>query len=464
MTEFKLTPQMEKEIAKEMDAWQFKLENHVNLNDKDLKPFIDQCYKMVDKTPPRWIVICKSFLESKLALAYLYELMKHAELYDHFNEAEMEHFSKHPELYVVAPDISYYNASKSILTSDNKRYNNYIKTIDKNLKKEFEKVIKLIPENWQRYHKRVWEKMKQNITYIDNHFLGLASQASVSIYYNTYKRHGLINESNKNEKLEKYLDLIERGIYNMDLLDEVAFVVELPKKIHREETTKTLHSTTNPTYEWTDKISRLLQRDYFLHGVAIPSYVWEAAVKNELTYEEALSIENMEIQRAVLSILAENGGEKFLIDAGAKKIDTVTITRSNKLQRDYKKGEVIYQRHGDLIFKITLSRDYKEGETIISDEAWEKMLHSVQYDLFEIPSNKFRFRSPRRVLFLTYRDPSKPRDDPNNKNADFYISNVPETFVSVNGNNKRISSVWDALEFKFKLNKTQYAEQIVCEA
>ena len=129
-------------------------------------------------------------------------------------------------------------------------------------------------------------------------------------FYEFAHEIGVEYKANNWEDLQTFKRLIKSGIMMSICLDGLAIVVRRPKQVHRDER-KMLHNSSGPAVEWLDGY-----KDYFYHGVSLPSWVIEEPSK--ITHKTILEERNVEVRRCMIERI---GYAAFLKQADPKTLD-----------------------------------------------------------------------------------------------------------------------------------------------
>ena len=142
-----------------------------------------------------------------------------------------------------------------------------------------------------------------------------------------------------------YKDLVKKGVYDF-VPDRDVYVCAYPKKIRMDDRMR-LHSTNGPAVEWHNHRGDL----YFIHGALFPEDLYWRVVKREISAEEVLKIENIEVRTRAIEIL---GYERMLRELDAKELEKRTTTSRPPLN-----VPITYA-----LYEVQLNDDQQDGENL----------------------------------------------------------------------------------------------------
>lgn len=136
--------------------------------------------------------------------------------------------------------------------------------------------------------------------------IGIGWDSGWSSFSDYYKRIGVI----KDQTLDKWLNLINSGMWDCILFDVVAIICRRPQKVLMDDRQR-LHSTTEAAVSWVDGY-----KNYFIHGVRVNKKV--ILSPETLSGEEVLTERNAEVRRVMIERL---GHSKFISLVKPKVLD-----------------------------------------------------------------------------------------------------------------------------------------------
>lgn len=168
--------------------------------------------------------------------------------------------------------------------------------------------------------------------------------ASWVSFYDYFTEIGVL----KDEKFNRYRDLISNGIYYTLTFENVAITSKPPVEVH-QNSDGVLHNTNGPAYKFADGycayyvMGRQLEKEYFIKAQTL-----EGASKLFLKEE------NEDIKACIIDIVKSNFGENGVMDMlGAKTVHAATIVHSNghseevKLHKSKKKYSYLMDHLGN---------------------------------------------------------------------------------------------------------------------
>jgi hypothetical protein len=127
-------------------------------------------------------------------------------------------------------------------------------------------------------------------------------------FYKYFKNEGYID----NFKMNQWMDFLMKGVWSAQFYDKYIFLCRLPEytKLNAQER---LHNENGPAIKWGDGFDF-----YFIDSVAFNKKLYNDLIKQKLTSQQILQLQNIEQRRIALRM---RGAEHILNDLKGKCID-----------------------------------------------------------------------------------------------------------------------------------------------
>jgi hypothetical protein len=147
-------------------------------------------------------------------------------------------------------------------------------------------------------------------------------------FYSYFSRINVLN----NKDFDRFFAFfLNHKIWSIQFFKHWVCFTRLPNRIYRDAQNR-LHNTDGSCVDWRGRSQDV---NYFIHGVPFNEPgLWERVVTNKIPTKEVLSLSNMELRNAVLSVISP---AKLISDTNAKLIDEYK-TKPRKSMDKYTKN------------------------------------------------------------------------------------------------------------------------------
>lgn len=139
-------------------------------------------------------------------------------------------------------------------------------------------------------------------------YFGLSHDMWLS-FYDFFTRIGKVN----NEDFNRYMDFMKKGIWNLVLADQAAFIAKMPLYLKCDSEMR-LSNNQGPAIRFRDGTAH-----QYIRNIYFSPELYEKITSKTLPIKEVLTLQNMEQRMMALNIY---GPEKILEEVDAKKIDS----------------------------------------------------------------------------------------------------------------------------------------------
>ena len=164
------------------------------------------------------------------------------------------------------------------------------------------------------------------------------SVGKINLEYNSFSSYGNISDYGWNafydffqrigvgltDKFNEFKNLIDAGVYDQIQMENYCFVSKLPNYIKRNSTNQ-MHSTTTSAIKYNDGYEL-----FFVNGRSIEKSIFERTLRDDISFDEFVKIDNEDIKAGIVTIIKENKGNDGLLKfLNAEMVDEQTLVHEN---------------------------------------------------------------------------------------------------------------------------------------